>query len=155
MRTNHLIAAAALAAALVLAGCSGDQEEPETGAPVDRTSQATPSTEGQPSEPTPSEESSNEPTDDGPISEAALLSVSINGTEVLPNAQAIELGVGKVLLIEVVSDRAGELHVHSKPEQFLAFKEGTTNAELVIETPGSVEIEDHDTGAVVAMVEVR
>jgi PBP1b-binding outer membrane lipoprotein LpoB len=155
MRTNHVIAAAALAATLFLAGCSGEEDAPGTEAPLDRTSEATPSTEGQPSEPASAGESSEPPADEEPVSEAALLSISILGDEILPNAQAIDLQAGKVLLVEVVSDRAGELHVHSKPEQFLAFDEGTTNAEIVIDTPGSVEIEDHETGAVVALVEVR
>ena len=30
-----------------------------------------------------------------------------------------------------------------------------TQAELTIETPGSVEIEEHESGAVVAILEVR
>jgi hypothetical protein len=91
-----------------------------------------------------------EPTDLGP-----LLTVTIDGDEVSPNAEEIELGTGDKLLVEVDSDRAGELHVHSAPEQLVEFADGTTNSEIVVNTPGTVEVEDHDTGAVVALIEVR
>ncbi len=55
----------------------------------------------------------------------------------------------------VDSDRAGELHVHAKPEQYVEFTPGTTEKTLSIETPGSIEIEEHDSGTVVALLEVR
>ncbi|WP_231252727.1 hypothetical protein [Nocardioides furvisabuli] len=58
-------------------------------------------------------------------------------------------------MIEIQSDRAGELHVHSTPEQYVEFDAGRTSAQLVIETPGSVEVEEHDTSAVVALIEAR
>lgn len=83
------------------------------------------------------------------------LTVTIDGEEVSPNAEEIELSTGEKLHVEIGSDRAGELHVHSTPEQSVAYAEGTTNSEIVVNTPGTVEVEDHDTGAVVALIEVR
>jgi len=80
--------------------------------------------------------------------------VSINGDRVTPNGEAIELGVGEPLLIQFDTDRAGELHVHSKPEQYVEFAAGTSIKTLVIETPGVVEVEEHDTSIVVAQIEV-
>lgn len=91
-----------------------------------------------------------ESTDPGP-----LLTVTIDGEEVSPNAEEIELSTGEKLLVEIDSDRAGELHVHSTPEQSIEYAEGTSNSEIVVNTPGTVEVEDHDTGAVVALIEVR
>lgn len=140
---------AALAATAVLAACSDtDDTTPESTEP---TSSATPSTGSTP-EPTvtPSATASEEPTPVGP-----LLSVAIDGEDVQPNAQEIDLATGERLTIEIQSDRAGELHVHSTPEQFIEFDAGTTRTRLVIETPGSVEVEDHDTSDVVALIEVR
>ncbi|MER6969922.1 hypothetical protein ABT304_02580 [Nocardioides sp. NPDC000445] len=84
-----------------------------------------------------------------------LLTVTIDGEEVSPNAEEIELSTGEKLAVEIDSDRAGELHVHSTPEQSIEYAEGTTNSEIVVSTPGTVEVEDHDTGAVVALIEVR
>lgn len=132
--------AAALAAAAVLTACSSSTDN-ATPSPTEPASSTTTSTA-----PTTTAES----TDLGP-----LLTVTIDSDEVLPNAEEIDLSTGQKLLIEIESDRAGELHVHSSPEQFIEFNAGTTQTELVIETPGTVEIEDDDTGDVVALIEVR
>ena len=81
--------------------------------------------------------------------------VRIEGDKVAPNAEKLSIAVNETLVWNITSDRAGELHVHSKPEQFVEFGEGETRAEITIETPGSVEVEDHETSAVVAILEVR
>ena len=64
------------------------------------------------------------------------------------------MSVGEPLLLRFTTDRAGELHVHSKPEHVVDFPTGKSSQELVIETPGIVEIEDHATGVVLAQLEV-
>lgn len=83
-----------------------------------------------------------------------MLAVSIDGDSVSPNAERIRIDAGEALLLRVTSDRPGQLHVHSKPEQFVDFDSGTSTSELVIDTPGIVEVEEHDTSAVVAQLEV-
>ncbi|MFD7072935.1 hypothetical protein ACFV9G_01890 [Nocardioides sp. NPDC059952] len=141
-------AAATVTLALALAACGSTAEDAApTAEPTDATTSVTPSaatSSGAPASPTP------ESTDLGP-----LLTVDINGKDVSPNAEEIDLGAGEKLLVEVDSDRAGELHVHSAPEQFIEFAAGATNTELVVNTPGTVEVEDHETSAVVAIIEVR
>lgn len=152
--------------AVGLAACGSAEEPNETGAePSSGTSQqssattsASPSPSATPSAPTPSASSpsasspstTTEPTPSGPT-----LEVGIDGDEVTPNAAEVDLAVGEPLTINFDTDRGGELHVHSKPEQYVEFKPGRSTQELVIETPGSVEIEEHDTEAVVAVVQVR
>lgn len=84
----------------------------------------------------------------------ADLAVVVDGAEITPNAQAISVDVGDPLSVSVEADRAGELHVHSKPEQYFPFQPGETSFELTVQTPGSVEVEDDDTGDVVALLEV-
>jgi hypothetical protein len=83
------------------------------------------------------------------------VSVRISGDRVTPNAAQLDLASGEPVVFDIESDRAGELHVHSKPEQYVEFGEGGTRAEISIDTPGSVEVEEHDTSAVVAILEVR
>ncbi|MGK2874404.1 MAG: hypothetical protein ACSLEW_02030, partial [Nocardioides sp.] len=83
------------------------------------------------------------------------IEVRIEGDKVAPNAEKLSIAVNETLVWNITSDRAGELHVHSKPEQYVEFGEGETRAEMTIETPGSVEVEDHETSAVVAILEVR
>ncbi|UMG92253.1 hypothetical protein [Nocardioides sp. TF02-7] len=72
-----------------------------------------------------------------------------------PNAEQITVSAGDPITITLETDRAGELHVHSKPEQYVEFEAGRSTKELTIRTPGTVEIEEHDSEAVVAVVEVR
>ncbi|VXB26437.1 conserved exported hypothetical protein [Nocardioides sp. AX2bis] len=113
---------------------------------------ATPST-------TPSTTSSGTPAAKPSRSQAAEpvpadLAVVVDGADITPNAQAISVGVGESLSVSVEADRAGELRVHSKPEQYFPFQPGETSFELTIQTPGSVEVEDDDTGDVVALLEV-
>ena len=140
----------ALAALALVGACSSDPDpEPETAPDPTPTASASSS----PAEPSPSEASSSpsEPAEPaGPT-----LAVTVEGEQVTPNAEELTATVGEPITITFTADRAGELHVHAKPEQYVEFTEGTTTAELVIDVPGSVEIEEHETGAVVAQVEVR
>lgn len=95
---------------------------------------------------------------DRPSQEAAPepdLAVTVAGGEITPNAEELQVAVGEPMTVRVESDRVGELHVHSTPEQYVEFGPGTTTRELVFETPGSIEVEEHDSGAVVAFVEAR
>jgi hypothetical protein len=140
--------AVAFTLVLALVACgSADEDTAPPAEPTDATSSVTPSaatSSAAPASPT------TESTDLGP-----LLTVTIDGDQISPNAEEIDLGTGDKLLVEVQSDRAGELHVHSAPEQFIEFAAGTTHSEIVVNTPGTVEVEDHDTSAVVALIEVR
>jgi hypothetical protein len=135
--------AAATVAAFVLTGCAGSDDTATS--PTTSSSSATsdPSPNATRSTPSPAEP-------DAPIT----LQITIDGDQVTPNGQLIELFVGEPVLLRFASNRAGELHVHSKPEQVVDFPTGTSSQELVVETPGVVEIEDHATGVVVAQLEV-
>lgn len=140
--------AATFTLVLALAACgSADEDTALPAEPTDATSSVTPSAASSPAAPV---SPSTESTDLGP-----LLTITIDGEEVSPNAEEIHLGTGEKLLVEIDSDRAGELHIHSAPEQFVQFAEGTTDGEIVVNTPGTVEVEDHDTSAVVALIEVH
>jgi hypothetical protein len=153
--TTALIAVAAFAST----SCAGpaDETEGDAGTGSDTTSAAPVETPSGPAPSTsPSPSSTPTPTTTPSPSEPAgpMLAVEIQGETVRPNAVEIRLDVGEPLAMTFDTDRAGELHVHSKPEQYVEFEAGTSTRELVVETPGSVKIEEHDTGAVVAVVEV-
>lgn len=153
MRTLRLLTAAALAS-VVLTSCSDDAGTATDGPTSTPTSAATSAAPDD----SPSSSPTSEPTETAPEpTEAAgpVLSVTIAGDDVSPNGELLQVALGEPLVVEVTSDRAGELHVHAKPEQYVEFEAGTTTQELVFETPGVAEIEDHDTGDVVAQVEVR
>jgi hypothetical protein len=136
--------ASTLALLAALAGCADDP----TDAPPPDQAASSPSESA-----TPSEKESAEPKPEEP--EGPVLEIAIDGEAVSPNSQRIELGRGEPLVIDFRSDRAGELHVHANPEQFVEFPAGSSTRELVIEIPGVVEVEEHESGAVVAQLEVQ
>lgn len=136
-------------AVLLLSACTSGVDEPATSG----ASTPAPTTESSPSDTTPSAPSEATPSPEEPT--APTVRVQIADERVTPNAEQVDVSMGETLVFEIVSDRPGELHVHSKPEQFVEFGEGRTRAEISIRTPGSVKVEEHDTSAVVAIVEVR
>lgn len=153
MRSAHLIAVA-LTTVLALSACSGGDDEstndtPEVTATAPDDSRSGPPEESPSTSPTPSAS----PPEESPA--GPRIEVRIEGDKVAPNAEKLSIAVNETLVWNITSDRAGELHVHSKPEQYVEFGEGETRAEMTIETPGSVEVEDHETSAVVAILEVR
>lgn len=146
-----VLSSAALVTALLLGACSGSADD--DAAPVN-----TPPTQASETPDTaPSVSGATEPPSAAPTTEApaeADLAIVIEGDEVSPNAVEISVGRGEPVLISFDTDRGGELHVHSKPEQYVEFEAGTSQQELVIDVPGQVEVEDHDTGDVVAVMSV-
>lgn len=153
MRNARLIAAA-LTTVLALSACSGGDDDSTDGAPEATATAPDDAGSGSPEEsPSTSPTESGSPTEQAPAGPS--IEVRIEGDTVAPNAEELSIAVNETLVWNITSDRAGELHVHSKPEQFVRFGEGETRAEMTIETPGSVEVEDHETSAVVAILEVR
>jgi hypothetical protein len=130
-----------------LAACGGDDDAEPAETTSSPTSSAT-STDDSTDEPT--EEPAEEPTDD-----TATISVTRAGDSFTPNGERVELAVGQTLTLTITADEAGELHVHSTPEQEIAYGEGTSEHEITIDRPGVVEVENHDPVVVVLQLEVR
>ncbi len=77
------------------------------------------------------------------------------GDDFTPNGERVELGVDQTLVLTIDADEAGELHVHSTPEQEIEYDAGTSEHELVIDRPGVVEVESHEPDVVLLQLEVR
>lgn len=121
----------ALVLSATLAGCGGDAEEsPST---------ATTSSSGASSS-------------DG---DAVAVTVTREGDSFTPNGERVELGIGQTLDLTVTADEAGELHVHSTPEQEITYDEGTSEHQITIDRPGVVEVESHDPDVILLQLEVR
>jgi hypothetical protein len=86
---------------------------------------------------------------------ATSVSVKVSGEAVTPVAEQVEVGVGEVLELRIDSDRPGELHVHSSPEQLVEFRAGKRTVEITFEKPGQVDIEEHESGVLVARALVQ
>lgn len=124
-----------LIAALTLTACgSEDQEAKQETDPTPTVSMSTPAAT--------------------PVEGKSEMIMVTNG-QLTPKGKLVQLKVGEPLNLEIMADQAGELHVHSTPEQTVEFPSGTTNHELVFDRPGVVEVEDHHTGDLVLKVQIR
>lgn len=137
-----------LAASLTACGGDGDADPPAT----DQASSSSPS--DMPSE-TPSDTPSDPGSESSSADDSVALTVSREGDTFMPNGERVELGVGQALVLTIESDEAGGLHVHSTPEQEIAYDAGTSEHEIVIDRPGVVEVESHDPDVILLQLEVR
>ncbi|MGA8210079.1 MAG: hypothetical protein WB441_17115 [Nocardioidaceae bacterium] len=156
MRTTLLTLAASVAAATILAGCSGD----DTGTAAETT---TPSSASTPTDSAsaspPASPTASAPTDtptavspSRPI--GTTIAITVRGDTVDPSGERVKVDVGKPVTLTVDANRPGELHVHSTPEQELSFPRGTSTLTVTIDRPGIVEVEEHESDQVVVQLQV-
>lgn len=146
MRTSRLLIPLVIPAVL-LTGCGSD--EPDASADSTPTAVTSTPASSPSEEPSMSAEPSIEPEAKG-----VVLDISIQGDSITPNGKRVEAELGEPIILMIDSDRAGALHVHSTPEQEIAFTAGNSQQELVIKQPGVVEVEDHDAEFVIAQLQV-
>jgi hypothetical protein len=83
------------------------------------------------------------------------IDVTIDGDTVTPNGERVQVDTGQPIELHVTADEAGEIHVHSDPEQELEYDEGTSTVTIEpIDQPGVVDVEVHALEAVVVQLEV-
>jgi hypothetical protein len=138
VRVATTAAAVITLAALGLSGCaSADDTEPEDSA----TTSSTPTDSG-------SSSTSTKPA-------GVVVDITFDGDNVTPNGERIDAKVGEPVTLNIDADAAGELHVHSTPEQEIAYDAGTSTHKVIFDQPGIVDIESHNLDKVVVQVEVR
>jgi hypothetical protein len=67
----------------------------------------------------------------------------------------VKAEVDEPITVHIDADTSGEIHVHSTPEQEIAFDKGTSTKRLTIRQPGIVDVEDHALDQVIVQLEVR
>ena len=139
-----------LAASLSACGADEDTDPPAT----DQSSSSSPS--DSPSDST-SDSTSDSPSESESSSadDGVAVTVTREGDSFTPNGERVELGVDQPLVLTIEADQAGELHVHSTPEQEIPYDAGTSEHEIVIDRPGVVEVESHEPDLVLLQLEVR
>jgi hypothetical protein len=143
MRRALAAAAVATVVAVTLAGCSGS-DEPSAGG--EETSSASPS------------ESASDSGGESPSAsedEGTVIEIQIKGDTIEPQGKSVEVKAGEPVTLKVSSDRTAELHVHSSPEQELEVEKGESTLSLTLDTPGVVDVEEHESDVVVLRLEVR
>lgn len=136
-----------LAAALSACGGDGDTDASATD----------PTSASSPSEPSDSagDSPSDSPAESSTSADSVAVSVTREGGSFTPNGERVELAVDQTLVLTIDADEAGDLHVHSTPEQEIAYDAGTSEHEIVIDRPGVVEVESHDPDVILLQLEVR
>ncbi len=129
MRSTLVILAALVATAPALTACSGDSSSQ-------------------------SDNSSTGSSSASPATGGTTVDITIKAGKVTPNGDRVKATVGAPVTLHLDADKAGELHVHSSPEQEIAFKAGTSTKKVTIDRPGIVDVEDHALGQVIVQLEV-
>jgi hypothetical protein len=92
----------------------------------------------------------------GDSSEPKVIEVTFEGDSVTPNGERVEVATGQDVELEITADRAGEIHVHSDPEQELEYDAGESTVTIQgIDTPSTVDVESHSLDKVIVQLEVR
>ena len=146
MRTALAVAATLV---LLLTGCSSEQEPGSSAPPAPRgPEKSTPA-----DEPTADQGGRKPLPPEAPDDEA--VEIEIEGDRVEPNGKQVAVTAGEPLTLAITSDRAAELHVHSSPEQMIEVEPGGSTVRLTVDTPGVVDVEEHESGIVVLQLGVR
>ena len=80
--------------------------------------------------------------------------IVIKDGKVTPNGDRVTADVDTPITLHIEADTSGELHVHSTPEQEIAFDKGTSTKTLMIKQPGIVDVEDHELEQVIVQLQV-
>jgi hypothetical protein len=84
-----------------------------------------------------------------------VINVTFSGDSVTPNGERVQVGVNQPIEFVVKADKAGEIHVHSSPEQELEYAAGTTTLPMKIDKPGIITVESHALNKTIVQLEVK
>ncbi len=126
---------AALAVALLLAGCAA--------APATPTTSATPTGGTGPASSSPAPSPADSPSPE-PSMTAAVIEISLKDGKVTPSGDRVALPKGTVLRLRITSDRQDELHVHGYDIGIAVKPGGTVTRDITLDKVGRFEIESHE-----------
>lgn len=132
----RVVLAALPLAGLLLAGCSGGSNNPSTGASAgaDLTAQPTPATASP---------------------AGTVVRIRIGTDDVDPAGSLVKVTRNQPVTLLITAVRAGELHVHSSPEQHIEFPVGSSAVSLTFAQPGVIDVEDHALDKLIIQLEVH
>jgi hypothetical protein len=145
-----------------LAGCGSPAATPgatPSGSPLS----ASPSSP--PASPSPSTSSAspapsrpvNSPSTQEPVNEQVVIDITISGGKVNPNGRKVAVPLGSTVAVNVTSDVDDEIHAHLGENDFtLDVRAGQTEkGRFVANAPGSFEIESHELGKIIVILNVN
>ena len=130
-------AGSALVLALALSGCGSDDPSAPRTSPETELS-ATPAAQ----------------VTTAPSADAKVITIKLADGTVSPDGVEVKVKKNQPVVLQITADTAGELHVHSSPEQHVEFPEGGSEVTLTFAQPGVVDIEDHALDKLIVQLEV-
>ena len=89
-------------------------------------------------------------------SSGTVIEVTISGDSVTPNGDRVRVEAGQDVTLRVTADEAGELHVHTVPDQELAYNAGTTDLVIThLDQPGVFEVGSHELDKLIVLLQVQ
>jgi hypothetical protein len=85
----------------------------------------------------------------------STVDITFKGDTVTPSGAKVEVKAGDPLKLHITADKAGEIHVHSSPEQHIEYGAGTTDKTLTIDQPGVIDVESHSLDKLIFQLTVR
>jgi hypothetical protein len=146
---STLAAVAGVVPVLLVAGCGNDS----TSSAASRDASGSPTTSSAPATPMSPSDTASSPAS-ASAERGTVIDVKVRGDKVTPNGERVEAEVGEPVTLRINANRAGEMHVHSTPEQELEYGSGRTVLRVTIDKPGVVDVEDHIAEVVVVQLEV-
>ena len=83
------------------------------------------------------------------------IDITFKGDTVTPAGKSVKVKAGDPLKLHITADKAGEIHVHSSPEQHIEYAAGTSDETLKLDQPGVVDVESHTLDKLILQVQVR
>ncbi|MCX6406403.1 MAG: hypothetical protein NTV28_05755 [Propionibacteriales bacterium] len=125
---------------LLLAGCGAGEDGPDASAT-----------------PTPAATLSGTPsTSATPDAEGVTVQVRLTTDGPQPRGRRVEVKVGEPVTLDVTSEVADEVHVHSDPEVSIDVQPGdSVSRTFTLDRPGQVAVESHATHATIVQLVVR
>ena len=71
-----------------------------------------------------------------------------------PNGDRVKVQLGKPVVLRITADKAGEIHVHSTPEQQISYPAGSSTEKITITQPGVVDVESHTLDKTIVQLQV-
>jgi len=159
------LAPALVAAALLLAGCSGSDDAPAPEATTATPADAARSLDRDTLEKQAKEQAEQRVAADDELSRkvreeaerlSPTVSIVIRDGKVTPQGDRVEVSVGQRIRLGISSDADEEIHVHSDPEHTYEVGAGDSISKtFTIDTPGQVAIEAHHLGVTIVQLVVR
>lgn len=90
-----------------------------------------------------------------PAANAKLVPITIKGRTVSPVGASVVVSPKQPVVLEIQADAAGQLHVHSSPEQHVNFPAGASQITLSFDKKGLIAIEDHAANQLIVQIAVN